>query len=76
MINTTPSHPFAIKVIRPRDRKMILVVVDYANGGRGYARIERDKASLGAASLSAAVRQCQVNGEIPEGLVTKITRAH
>jgi hypothetical protein len=55
---------------------MILVVVDYANGGRGYARIERDKASLGAASLSAAVRQCQVNGEIPEGLVTKITRAH
>ena len=42
---------------------MILVVVDYANGGRGYARIERDKASLGVASLSAAVRQCQVNGE-------------
>jgi hypothetical protein len=55
---------------------MVLVVVDYANGARGYARIERVKAGLGAASLSAAVRQCQVNGEIPEGPVTKITRAH
>jgi hypothetical protein len=76
MIATTPSHPFAIRVLRPRDRKMILVVVEYANGGRGYARIERDKASLGGASLWAAVRQCQANGEIPDGVVTKVTRAH
>ena len=55
---------------------MILVVVDYANGGRGYARIDRDNSSLGGASLWAAVRQCQANGEIPDGVVTKVTRAH
>jgi hypothetical protein len=76
MAATTAAHPFAVRVVRPRDRTMILVVVEYASGGRAYIRIDRDKASLGGASLSAAVRQCQANGEIPAGVVTKITRAH
>jgi hypothetical protein len=47
------AQPFTIRVVRPRDRK-VLVVVDYASGGRAYARIDRDKASLGGACLSAA----------------------
>jgi hypothetical protein len=69
------AQPFTIRVVRPRDRK-VLVVVDYASGGRAYARIDRDKASLGGACLSAAVRACQSSGEIPAGVVTRITRAH
>ena len=61
--------------LRPRDRK-ILVVVDYANGGRAYTRVERDQADLGSLSISAAVRERQTTGEIPAGVVAKITRAH
>ena len=60
---------------RPRDRK-ILVVVEYANGTKAYARIDRDKAALGGASLAAAVSQCQTNGVIPAGVVKRTTVAH
>jgi hypothetical protein len=60
---------------RPRDRK-ILVVVDYANGGRAYTRVGRDEADLGSLSLSVAVRERQTAGEIPAGVVAKITRTH
>jgi hypothetical protein len=60
---------------RPRDRK-VLVVVEYADGGRAYTRVDRDRAALGGASLTAAVRQCQASGDIPAGVVKRITRAH
>jgi hypothetical protein len=60
---------------RPKDRKL-LVVVEYTNGAKAYARVDRDKAALGGASLSAVVRQCQASGDIPAGAVARIIRAH
>jgi hypothetical protein len=71
---TSTALPSSIR-FRPRDRK-VLVVVEYANGAKAYARVDPEKAALGGASLAAAVRQCQASGVIPAGAVQRITRAH
>jgi hypothetical protein len=79
---TTARHdpgvgsPFQYNAVRFRHRdKQTMIVVAFTDGSRVFVRVDPRTAAIGGERLLAVLRERQVSGELPGGVIAEITRS-
>jgi hypothetical protein len=70
------ASPFQNNVVRLRQRdKQTMLVVAFADGSRVFVRVDPRTAAIGGERLLAVLRDRQLSGEMPQGIIAEITRS-